>query len=122
MTSCPNIYEHPEFLQYCDASQKRQQNEVKKLKKFLQNVNARAVGEELKHELSPFRSFPRGDNPIRCLFILCRDCNKELIKPICRFCNNDEHSMADAVLFFIGKHEDAYRKDGRKLILKYLSK
>jgi len=77
----------------------------------------------LKHGFDPFKSFPHGNVALRCLFVLCRDCDKEKLDiEKCGFCNNDGHTSQDAVLFFVGDtHEASYKKDGRRILQTYLA-
>ena len=121
MNSCPEVHSHSEFLESFDSVNKRQANEIKKLKRFLKSDNGHFQGEILKGDLSKIKSFPRGRNPLKTLFVICKDCKKELINPNCSFCGYSNHSMNDAVLFFIGGHDEAYKK-GKKVMQKYLSK
>lgn len=117
MSGCPSIHDHPEFTASFDINNKRQDYEVKKVKKFLK-ANPLSTGETLKYELSPFKSFPRGHQNTRVVFILCRDCKKEVLKPKCTFCESSEHNMNDAVLFYISSHDRAYSQ-GQETIIKY---
>ncbi|MHC4123805.1 MAG: hypothetical protein ACYSSI_09555 [Planctomycetota bacterium] len=120
MSACPTVYEHPEFISSYNPINQRHQNIVKKLKDFLMSSSGDFIGEQLKHELSPFKSFPRGRNPMRCSFILCKNCNQVALDPKCGFCQTDMHSINDAVLFYIGEHDKVYKKEGRKLMIRYL--
>ena len=122
MSQCPTIHEHPEFITSYDPTNSKQEYIIKKLRRFLTSESGHAVGEQLKHEFAPFKSYPRGQNPIRCLFILCKDCKQEALDPKCAFCQSDMHSKDDAVLFYIAKHEKSYKKEGRRLALSYLKK
>ena len=118
MSGCPSVHEHPEFKKSSDPNDKNQQAEIGKLKRFLKADPGHSVGEQLKHELSPFKSFPRGHKDIRILFILCKDCKKEVIKPKCDFCDSSQHLMDDAVLFYSADHEKSYKK-GKEIIREY---
>ena len=119
MSGCPTVHEHPEFKKSYDPQDKHQENEVKKLKRFLKSDSFASIGEDLKYELAPLKSFPRGHKNVRCLFILCQDCKKEALKPKCSFCETDIHTMNDAVLFHINSHESSYKKEGAKVYEKY---
>ena len=88
MSGCPSVHEHPEFEKSFDPSQRNQDYEVTKLKRFLKADPGHFVGEELKGDAVPFKSFPRGHKDVRVLFILCKDCNKEAITPQCKFCGS----------------------------------
>ena len=119
MSRCPLVHEHPEFTKSYQPQKKQQKYQVEKLKKFLKSNGGDAVGERLKYELIPFKSFPRKNVDIRCLFVLCKDCQGKLLKNKCSFCGQAGHTMSDAVLFFIGGHKTAYGTEGRKIIRKY---
>ena len=120
MSECKEIHHHPEFNNSFNPKNKAQVYEVDKLKRYLK-TNVATTGEQLKGDSVPLKSFPRGHKDIRCLFILCRDCKKEALEPKCSFCESDEHSMDDAVLFYIGAHDEAY-KEGKKKFQEYKSK
>jgi len=114
--NCPSVYIHPEFEKSYNVSDKKQKKEYEKLVRYLKSDTGDCIGEQLKHELSPFKSFPRGHVNLRCLFVLCKDCKKEVIdKKKCGFCNNKDHTMNDAVLIFMASHDKAYKK-GKKII------
>jgi len=116
------VHEHEEFQKsYNPKKYKKQKDQVEKIKKFLKSDCGMAWAERLKGDASPFRSFPRGHHPIRCLFMLCQECQKQAIIPNCEFCGSDEHTMQDAVLFYIAEHDKAYKKEGKRIIKQYLS-
>jgi hypothetical protein len=122
MTKCPTIHEHQEFSKSYNPQETKQNYEVSKLKRYLKSENGDNIGECLKYDLPPFKSFPRGNTPTRCLFILCKDCNGQILSPKCTFCNSSGHTMNDAVLFYVtSDHKDAY-KIGKKIILSYLKR
>ncbi len=118
MSGCPTVHEHPEFQKSFNPQDKNQVKEVIKLKRFLKSNSADFIGEDLKYEMTPLKSFPRGHKNVRCLFILCRDCKKEALDPKCSFCESSGHSMQDAVLFHINSHDSSY-KEGEKAFQKY---
>jgi hypothetical protein len=120
MSGCQSVHEHPEFKESFDSSSKTHNIEVTKLKRFLKADPGYSIGEYLKGDLVPFKSFPRGHKDVRVLFILCKDCKKEAIKPNCNFCGSQFHHMDDAVLFYVADHDKAYKK-GKQVIEKYLS-
>ena len=122
MNNCPTVHEHPEFKKSFQVKNKNQNKEVEKLKDRLLSHCHTQPGEYLKYDFVPFKSFPRGHNPIRCLFILCRDCKKQAINPVCDFCGAEKHSMDDAVLFYISEHDKAYKKEGLRIIKEYKAK
>lgn len=101
MNKCPEVYEHKEFKSSYDPSNKRQEKEITKIKRLLKAESGHFQGEQLKHDLSSIKSFPRGSGSLKTLFVICKDCNKELIQPNCKFCKESSHSMNDGVLFFI---------------------
>ena len=119
MSGCPTVHEHPEFKKSYALQDKHQENEVKKLKRFLKSDSFASIGEDLKYELAPLKSFPRGHKNVRCLFILCQDCKGLALKPKCDFCETEVHTMKDAVLFHIDSHDSAYKKEGAKVSEKY---
>ncbi|MFA5272303.1 MAG: hypothetical protein WC412_08240 [Candidatus Omnitrophota bacterium] len=122
MANCLTVHEHPEFLKSYNPQDKKQEYEVTKLKRYLRSENGDSVGEYLKYDFPPFKSFPRGETPIRCLFVLCKDCNGEAVSPACDACASVDHTMNDVVLFYVtSNHKDAY-KIGKKVILSYLKK
>lgn len=122
MANCPTVHEHSEFLQSYNPQDRKQQYEVSKLKRYLRSESGDSVGEYLKHDFPPFKSFPRGETPTRCLFILCKDCNGEAVSPRCDACSSCGHTMHDAVLFYVtSDHKEAY-KIGKEVILRYLKK
>lgn len=110
MNKCPEVYEHKEFKSSYDPSNKRQEKEITKIKRLLKAESGHFQGEQLKHDLSSIKSFPRGRGSLKTLFVICKDCNKELIQPNCKFCKESSHSMNDGVLFFIGGHDTAYKE------------
>jgi hypothetical protein len=116
MSSCPNVHEHPEFKASYDTTNKNQVREVAKWTRMLKSPSGHFVGEYLKHDLAGFKSAPKGRNAIKTLFILCKDCKKEIIRPNCSFCGSNEHSINDAVLLYIGEHDETY-KEGKRRIL-----
>lgn len=118
MSGCPTVHEHPEFQNSYNSKDKTQEKEVIKLKRFLRSTSADFIGENLKHDLAPLKSFPRGHKNVRCLFILCKDCKKEALSPKCSFCESDIHTMGDAVLFHINSHDASYR-ESKKVFKKY---
>ena len=120
MSGCPSVHEHPEFQKSFDPSEKNQNYEVTKLKRFLRADPGHSVGEDLKGDLVPFKSFPRGHKDTRVLFILCKDCKKEALSPKCDFCGSQGHHMDDGVLFYVADHDKAYKK-GKQIIDGYLS-
>ena len=118
MDGCPSVHEHSEFQSSYDPKDKVQNKEVRKLKRFLKSDVGHSIGEQLRYELSPFKSFPRRHKSIRCIFILCKDCQKKIIQPNCNFCGTETHSMNDAVLLCISPvHDEAY-KQAKKIISK----
>lgn len=119
MSGCPTVHEHPEFKKSFNPQDKFQENEVKKLTRFLKSDSFASIGEDLKYELAPLKSFPRGHKNVRCLFILCQDCKGQALKPKCDFCETEIHTMNDAVLFHINSHEGSYKKEGTKAFEKY---
>ncbi len=119
MSGCPSVHEHPELKQSFDPSNKNHNSEVTKLKRFLKADPGHSVGECLKGDLVPLKSFPRGHKDIRILFILCKDCEKKVIKPNCDFCGSSNHNMNDAVLFYVADHDKAYDK-GKKIVQEYI--
>ena len=118
MSHCPTIHEHPEFQKYYKPNDKQQEYQYNKTKRFLHSSTGHQVGEYLKHDLVPFKSFPRKGVDVRCLFVLCKNCKGEALKN-CNFCSQKGHTIDDAVLFFIGNHEKAYETTGRKIIEEY---
>ena len=120
MTGCPRVHEHPEFGKSLNHRNTRQQKLLKKFKRLLISDSGHDFGEYKKGDLSPFKSYPRGNNPIRFLFILCKDCDREVIRPACEVCGTNIHSTNDAVLFFAGEHDDAYSR-GKRIINQYKS-
>ncbi|MFH1504884.1 MAG: hypothetical protein ABIH08_05835 [Candidatus Omnitrophota bacterium] len=96
----PIFHGHPEFKRVYNPNKKEYVSEVIKLRRFLKSDSGHAVGESLKYEFTPFKSFPRGRKSTRCLFILCQDCKGEKLKKVCSFCDSSTHTMNDAVLFF----------------------
>ena len=121
MDGCPAVHERPEFQSSYDPKNKIQANEVQKLKRFLKSDGGHSVGEQLKYELSPFKSFPQKHKSVRCIFILCKDCQKKVIAPNCSFCGTETHSMDDAALLYINSvHDEAYRV-AKKIVGKYES-
>ena len=114
MGGCPSVHEHPEFQSSFDPKDKVQSYEVEKLKNFLKSPSGHVIGEPLKGDLSPFKSFPRKHKSIRTVFILCRDCKKEALNPRCSFCGSEQHSMDDAVLFHVGSAHDQAYKEAKK--------
>jgi len=120
MAKCPAIHEHQEFSKSYNSRNKKEVYETTKLKRFLKSEDGDRVGEYLKGDLAPFKSFPRGNTETRCLFILCKDCNKKLLSTKCEFCNTAIHTMNDAVLFYItSEHDETYKK-GKKIVVSYL--
>ena len=95
MRKCPTVHEHPEFVTSYDSQNVQQQKIVQKLKRYLTSDNGHFIGEQLKYEFAPFKSFPRKRNPIRCLFILCKDCKQEMIDPKCGFCQSEIFSIRE---------------------------
>ena len=121
MDGCPSVHEHPGFQSSCDSEDKVQNQEVQKLKRFLKSDAGHSIGEPLRYELSPFKSFPRKHKSVRCIFILCKDCQKKIIRPNCDFCGTQTHSMDDAVLLCISPaHDEAYRQ-AKKTVAKFES-
>ena len=114
MPNCPKVHEHPEFY----IPHKKYEKLINKLKRFLKSDSGHAIGEYKRYDLSPFKGFPKGNVNERCLFILCKDCKKEVILPNCKFCGSEEHSMNDAVLITAGNHEHVYGKEGERIIKK----
>jgi hypothetical protein len=113
---CPSVHYHSKIEELYDSLDNKEKKQLEKLKRYLESDTGHTVGEKLKHELNPFKSFSRGHINIRCLFVICKDCNGEVLdRRKCKFCNNSEHSMNDAVLFFISSHDKAYKK-GKKII------
>ncbi len=119
MAFCPAVHYHSEFEKSYNPNNKKQKYEVDKLCRYLKSNCGDAAGEQLKYEFTPFKSFPRGKTDLRCLFILCKDCKAEILKKKCKFCRKSDHTMNDAVLFFIGDHNKAYQTIGKRLILQY---
>ncbi len=113
MSGCQTVYEHPK---YKAPKKKEYQALVDKLKRLLKSDAGHSFGEYKKGDLSPFKGYPRGPVDKRCLFILCKDCKKETIKPTCDFCGKNDHSMNDAVLFLVGNHKNVYGSNGKKII------
>lgn len=113
MSSCQTIFEHPSYI-----PPKKQEyiKLVDNLKRLLKSDAGHSFGEYKQGDLSPFKGYPRGNVDRRCLFLLCKDCKKEVIKPNCPFCEKAEHSMNDAVLFIVGNHKEVYGSKGKKLI------
>jgi len=73
MSKCPAVHEHPEFKNSFNPSHERQNKEVEKIKRFLVSDVGHQIGESLKYEFSPFKSFPRGHTNIRILFIYAKN-------------------------------------------------
>lgn len=119
MGGCPSVHEHPEFISSYDQKDKTQERETQKLKRFLKSDSGHSVGEQLKYELSPFKSFPRGQTSFRCIFILCKDCQKKVISPNCTFCGSNQHSMNDAVLFYADPTQDEAYRIAKKFAERY---
>lgn len=119
MSGCPSVHEHHEFKESFDSSSKTQNSEVAKIKRFLKADPGHSIGECLKGDLSPLKSFPRGHKDCRILFILCKDCKKEVITPNCDFCGSQNHHMDDVVLLYIADHDKAYEK-GKRVVGEYL--
>ena len=116
---CPSVHNHAEFEKSYNPTKKIQKYQYEKLKRFLKSDTGHTVGEDLKHELSPFKSFPRGHVDIRCLFILCKHCKGKILdKNKCSFCDKIEHTMDDAVLFYMSSHDRAYA-NGKRIIKKF---
>ena len=119
MGGCPSVHEHPEFQSSHDPKDKVQNQEVQKLKRFLKSDVGHSIGEQLRYDLSPLKSFPRKHKSIRCIFILCRDCQKKIVRPNCSFCGTETHSMHDAVLLGISPiHDQAYGQ-AKRLVSKF---
>ena len=119
MDGCPSVHEHPEFQSSHDPKDKAQNQEVQKLRRFLKSSAGHSIGEQLRHELSPFKSFPRKHKSTRCIFILCKDCQKKIIRPNCSFCGTETHSINDAVLLCISStHDEAYQQ-AKKIVRKF---
>ena len=114
MPSCPTIHEHPSFK--IPTKNSKYPKLIKKLKRFLKSDSGHAIGEYKRYELSPFKGFPKGSVDERCLFLLCKDCKKEVMNPLCKFCGSNKHSMNDAVLVVVGNHKEVYGKKGTNLI------
>jgi len=74
------------------------------------------MGDKKSYNLSPMYGFPTGHKNIRLLYVLCRDCKKEFFDPKCSFCEGQNHSMDDAVLFYISSHDKAYREGEKKIL------
>ena len=106
-------------MKFFDCKNKKLSNGKNKLIRFLESNSGHHVGECLKYELVPFKSFPPDRSPTKTLYIICKDCNKEVIAPKCAFCDSPSHTMDDAVLFYVGSHDKAY-KEGKKTFLKYM--
>lgn len=119
MSECPEVHEHSEFKKSFDPKNQRQEKQVSKIKRLLKSNTGHHQGEILKGDLSLVKSYPRGRSPLKTLFVICKDCKKELIRPNCEFCGKSNHSANDAVLFFIGGHDEAYKK-GKRILRKYL--
>lgn len=81
MGGCPSVHEHPEFQSSYNPNDQAQVKEIQKLKRFLKSDAGHSIGEQLKYELFPFKSFPEKHKSIRCIFILCKDCQKKIIQP-----------------------------------------
>ncbi len=100
------------YLNYFKKSYKQKNKEfvqqVQKLKDLLGTPIGDSFGEQLKKELKPLRSYPRGRRNLRILYLLCSDCKKKALKKQCSFCETDIHSMNDAVFFYVGRHDKAY--------------
>ena len=121
MDGCLSVHEHPEFQSSYDPKGKVQNREIQKLKRFLKSDAGHSIGEPLRHELSPFKSFPRKHKSTRCIFILCKNCQKKIIQPNCGFCGSEAHSMNDAVLLCISPaHNEAYQQ-AKKIVSKFES-
>jgi hypothetical protein len=119
MIGCQSIHEHSEFTASFIPSNKRQSYEVNKLKRFLKSAAGHGVGECLKQDLEPLKSFPRGHLDLRIFFILCKDCKQKRILPKCCFCGLSGWHINDAVLFYVAEHDKSY-KTGKEIIKKYL--
>ena len=57
MSGCPTVHEHSEFKKSYALQDKHQENEIKKLKRFLKSDSFAAIGEDLKYDLAPLKSF-----------------------------------------------------------------
>lgn len=120
MPKCPTVHELPEFKNSYDPKKREHQNEYNKILSYLKSECGHSFGEQLKYGLVPFKSFPGGHKSTRVLFLLCKDCNKEIFdEEKCPFCNEENHSMNDAVLVMIGDHPTTYEKEGVKVIDNY---
>ena len=76
MSGCSSVHEHSEFQSSYDPKDKVQNQEVQKLKRFLKSNVGHSIGEQLRYELSSFKSFPRKHKSTRCIFILLRRRNR----------------------------------------------
>jgi len=68
MSGCPTVHEHPEFQKSYNPQDKQQEYEIKKLKRYLESDSFDFAGEDLKYDLAPLKSFPRGSKNLRCFF------------------------------------------------------
>ncbi len=80
MSKCPTVHEHPEFKNSFDSSCERQNKQVEKLKRFLTSDVGHQIGESLKYELSPFKSFPRGHIDVKDTIYSMQRVQKRSIK------------------------------------------
>lgn len=118
MSKCPTVHERPEFSESYNSSIKEQLKLKERITRFLSSDAGNMIGEKLKYEFVPFKSFPPGRSRVKCLFLLCKDCRGEVLRERCGFCNSSIHSKDDAVLFLMLPEEELYYKQGRLLIEK----
>ena len=102
--ACPEVHSHPAFELSYDKNDPEQKRYKTRLIERLKSGNQ--AGLKKGGNLQPLYGFPEGHVSVRMLYVKCGDCQKNLFKSKCSFCEGPTHSMDDAVLFFSsGSHD-----------------